>query len=647
MTASPLKIGFVGLGIMGAPMAGHLARAGHPLYVHTLGKLPGEIAETTAVPCLNGRDVAERSDIVFIMVPDTPDVESALFAQHGIAAGLAEGKTVVDMSSISPIATKRFAEKIRALGCDSGRAGLRRRGRRPQRHAVHHGRRRRGGLRARETAVRTDGQEHHLGGRQRRRPDRQGGQPDHRGPEHPGGGRGAAVRGARRRRPGARAPGADGRLRVQQDPGSTRRAHDQAQLRPGLSHRAAPEGPEPGAVQRPRWACRCPTPPRPRNVQRLRTAARPGIIRRWCARWSSWPISRSASRPEPCTAPTPCCAACSTPWSPPPSRSAAWPRTCPRRTRCAAPRHRHRRRQGLGGDGPGGRIPLGRPLTGLVVTRHGYAAPCARIEIVEAAHPVPDEAGLRAARRMLDLVSGLRPQDTVLCLISGGGSALLPLPLDGLTLRDKQAVNRALLASGATISEMNCVRRHLSAIKGGRLAAACHPARVITLLMSDVPGDRPLDIASGPTCADPPPAPTRWTSRSATASPCPRPRWTRCARAAPSPSNPAIRAWRAPRSAWRPRRRWRWRRPPPWRARPATTPTSSATRWRARRATSAGAGRHRAAGRRARTAIPPALRAAVGRRNHRDRARPGQRRAQCRMPAVADAGCAAIRASTP
>ena len=138
-----------------------------------------------------------------------------------------------------------------------------------------------------------------------------------------------------------------------------------------------------------------------------------------------------------------------------------------------------------------------------MVTRHGYAAPCARIEIVEAAHPVPDEAGLRAARRMLDLVSGLRPQDTVLCLISGGGSALLPLPLDGLTLRDKQAVNRALLASGATISEMNCVRRHLSAIKGGRLAAACHPARVITLLMSDVPGDRPLDIASGPTCADP------------------------------------------------------------------------------------------------------------------------------------------------
>lgn len=143
------------------------------------------------------------------------------------------------------------------------------------------------------------------------------------------------------------------------------------------------------------------------------------------------------------------------------------------------------------------------PLSGLVVTRYGYGAPCSRIEIVEAAHPVPDTAGLRAAQRILDLVQGLRPEDVVMCLISGGGSALLPLPFDGLTLEDKQAVNRAMLASGATISEMNCVRRHLSAIKGGRLAAACHPARVITLLLSDVPGDRPMDIASGPTAADP------------------------------------------------------------------------------------------------------------------------------------------------
>ena len=142
-------------------------------------------------------------------------------------------------------------------------------------------------------------------------------------------------------------------------------------------------------------------------------------------------------------------------------------------------------------------------LSGLVVTRYGYAQPCRRIEIVEAAHPVPDAAGERAARRLLERVGGLGPDDLVLCLISGGGSALLPAPIAGLTLADKQALNRALLASGATISEMNCVRRHLSAIKGGRLAAACHPARVLTLAISDVPGDRPIDIASGPTVADP------------------------------------------------------------------------------------------------------------------------------------------------
>lgn len=142
-------------------------------------------------------------------------------------------------------------------------------------------------------------------------------------------------------------------------------------------------------------------------------------------------------------------------------------------------------------------------LSGLVVTRYGYRVDCDHIEIVEAAHPVPDAAGMGAAVRMLELVSGLSAHDMVLCLISGGGSSLLPLPLPGLTLDDKQAVNRALLTSGATISEMNCVRRHLSAVKGGRLAAACHPARVLTLLISDVPGDNPMDIASGPTVADP------------------------------------------------------------------------------------------------------------------------------------------------
>jgi hydroxypyruvate reductase len=143
------------------------------------------------------------------------------------------------------------------------------------------------------------------------------------------------------------------------------------------------------------------------------------------------------------------------------------------------------------------------PVEGLVVTRYGYAVPCERIEIVEAAHPVPDAAGFHAARRMLEMVSGLTEDDLVICLVSGGGSSLLPLPLAGVSLEDKQAINRALLASGATITEMNCVRRHLSAIKGGRLAAACHPARVCNLLLSDVPGDDPIDIASGPTVADP------------------------------------------------------------------------------------------------------------------------------------------------
>ncbi|KRC23249.1 glycerate kinase [Acidovorax sp. Root217] len=142
------------------------------------------------------------------------------------------------------------------------------------------------------------------------------------------------------------------------------------------------------------------------------------------------------------------------------------------------------------------------PLSGLVVTRYGYAASCRHIEIVEAAHPVPDAAGMAAAQRMLDCVAGLRADDLVVCLISGGGSALLPLPLPGITLAMKQEVNRALLQSGATISEMNCLRRHLSAIKGGRLALACHPARVLTLLLSDVPGDSPADIASGPTVGD-------------------------------------------------------------------------------------------------------------------------------------------------
>lgn len=143
------------------------------------------------------------------------------------------------------------------------------------------------------------------------------------------------------------------------------------------------------------------------------------------------------------------------------------------------------------------------PLEGLVVTRYGHALPTERLEVVEAAHPVPDAAGRAAAKRMLELARGLGPEDLLLCLISGGGSALLALPAEGLTLEDKQAVSRALLASGAAIGEMNCLRKHLSAIKGGRLAAAAAPARVVTLAISDVPGDDPAVIASGPTVPDP------------------------------------------------------------------------------------------------------------------------------------------------
>ncbi len=143
------------------------------------------------------------------------------------------------------------------------------------------------------------------------------------------------------------------------------------------------------------------------------------------------------------------------------------------------------------------------PLSGLVVTRYGHGAATREIEILEASHPVPDRAGADAAARILASVRGLTADDLVIALISGGGSSLLPMPIDGLTLADKQSVNKALLRSGATISEMNCVRRHLSAIKGGRLAAACAPARLVTLAISDVPGDGPGDIASGPTVADP------------------------------------------------------------------------------------------------------------------------------------------------
>jgi len=141
-------------------------------------------------------------------------------------------------------------------------------------------------------------------------------------------------------------------------------------------------------------------------------------------------------------------------------------------------------------------------LEGLVVTRYGYAMECKRIKVVEAAHPVPDLSSYIASQRIQQLVSGLSERDLVIALVSGGGSSLLVSPLPGITFEDKQNINAALLASGASISEINCVRRHLSNVKGGRLGVLCHPARLVTLLVSDVPGDEPMDIASGPTVVD-------------------------------------------------------------------------------------------------------------------------------------------------
>lgn len=143
------------------------------------------------------------------------------------------------------------------------------------------------------------------------------------------------------------------------------------------------------------------------------------------------------------------------------------------------------------------------PVEGLVVTRYGHGVPCQKIEVIEAAHPVPDQAGLFAARRIVELCSNLSEKDLVLCLMSGGASALLTLPGEGVELEDMRALTTALLKSGANIHEMNCVRKHLSAVQGGRLAALAHPARVVTLGISDVPGDDPAVIGSGPTVPDP------------------------------------------------------------------------------------------------------------------------------------------------
>lgn len=143
------------------------------------------------------------------------------------------------------------------------------------------------------------------------------------------------------------------------------------------------------------------------------------------------------------------------------------------------------------------------PVSGLVITRYGHGLPCKSIEVIEAAHPVPDDVGQRSTERMLEMVSQLTPEDTVVLLLSGGGSSLLTLPAPGISLKQKQEINKALLKSGAAIDEINCVRKHLSAIKGGRLALACRPARLLTFAISDVAGDDPTVIASGPSVADP------------------------------------------------------------------------------------------------------------------------------------------------
>jgi glycerate-2-kinase len=271
------------------------------------------------------------------------------------------------------------------------------------------------------------------------------------------------------------------------------------------------------------------------------------------------------------------------------------------------------------------------PLEGLVVTRYGHAAPCETIEVVEAAHPVPDEAGRAAAERMLDMVQGLTESDLVICLISGGGSALLTLPAPGLTLAHKQEVNRALLRSGADITQMNCVRKHLSAIKGGRLAAAAAPARVVTLIISDVPGGDPASIASGPTVADP----TSFAdarailARYGIAPPGPlRAHLEAAAEETPKPGDPRLA--RAETRLI---------------ARPQDSLEAAAARARAAGVTPVilgdaieGEAREVA---RVMAAIAPrpagraALRAALGRRDHGHRDRPGPRRPQRRVPAGA------------
>ena len=254
------NIGFIGLGIMGKPMAANLIKGGHTLFLHSRSGVPQELTAAGGKACASAKEVAQKSDIVITMVPDTPDVEKVLFGANGVAEGLSQGQDrdrheldLADRDQEVREAHQRARLRIRR------RAGVRRRSRREERRAHHHGRRQPGDLRQGEAGVRADGQEHHAGGRQRRRPDLQGVQPDHRRAQHRGGERSAGVRLEGRRRSGQGAPGADGRLRRLAHPRSARRAHDQAHLRSGIPDRTASEGPEPRARRaRARWASALP-----------------------------------------------------------------------------------------------------------------------------------------------------------------------------------------------------------------------------------------------------------------------------------------------------------------------------------------------------------------------------------------------------
>ena len=512
------KIGFIGLGIMGRPMAGHLLEGGHELFIHTRRAPPKELIDKGAVACANGKEVGQKAEAIITMVPDTPDVEAVLFGANGVADGLSRGKTVVDMSSISPIATKEFAKKVNALGCDYLDA------------PVSGGE---VGAKAASLTIMVGGPEAAF---EKVKPI-------------------FALMGKNVTLVGGNGDGQTTKVANQiivaltieavgealvfaskagADPARVRQAlmggfaasrilevHGERMIKrnfePGFRSRCTRRTSTSRCRERVRSASACPIRRRARNCSTPRSppAARHGTIPAWRACSRASPATKSATgrrRPEEDRA--------RRGRSDTHARAAVAAGHVRRRDRGRLSRQggspqsslaaggadgRCRRGQGRRVDGPRGRSPLAGGEAALRPCRHALRPrrrALKRIEVVEAAHPVPDAAGQEAAGRILDLVTGLGPDDLVLCLISGGGSALLSAPAAGITLDDKQAVNKALLKSGASIHEINCVRKHLSAIKGGRLAVAAAPARIVSLIISDVPGDDPSVIASGPTTPD-------------------------------------------------------------------------------------------------------------------------------------------------